>query len=68
LVNKQIARRLTKRIDIKGEDEVDQVCRSVNGFIGYLQKMMIDVSDATTQIQSEIAQLKQLSGQSIRVR
>jgi len=52
---------LTKRIDIKGEDEVDQVARSVNGFIGYLQKMMIDVSDATTQIQSEIAQLKQLS-------
>lgn len=52
---------LTKRIDIKGEDEVDQVGRSVNGFIGYLQKMMIDVSDATTQIQSEIAQLKQLS-------
>ena len=52
---------LTKRIDIKGEDEVDQVGRSVNGFIGYLQRMMIDVSDATTQIQSEIAQLKQLS-------
>ncbi len=52
---------LTKRINIKGEDEVDQVGRSVNGFIGYLQKMMVDVSDATTQIQSEIAQLKQLS-------
>jgi methyl-accepting chemotaxis protein len=52
---------LTKRIDITGEDEVDQVGRSVNEFIGYLQKMMIDVSDATTQIQSEIAQLKQLS-------
>ncbi|WP_404394175.1 methyl-accepting chemotaxis protein [Stutzerimonas chloritidismutans] len=52
---------LTRRIAIKGEDEVDQVGRSVNGFIGYLQKMMIDVSDATTQIQSEIAQLKQLS-------
>ncbi|MDH2241636.1 methyl-accepting chemotaxis protein [Pseudomonas sp. GD03909] len=52
---------LTKRIDIKGEDEVDQVARSVNGFIVYLQKMMIDVSDATTQIHSEIGQLKQLS-------
>jgi len=52
---------LTRRIAIKGEDEVDQVGRSVNGFIGYLQKMMIDVSDATTQIQSEIAQLKHLS-------
>ncbi len=52
---------LTKRIDIKGRDEVDQVGRSVNGFIGYLQKMMIDVSDATTQIHTEIGQLKQLS-------
>lgn len=52
---------LTKRIDIKGQDEVDQVGRSVNGFIGYLQNMMIDVSDATTQIHSEIGQLKQLS-------
>ena len=52
---------LTKRIDIKGEDEVDQVGRSVNRFIGYLQAMMIDVSDATTQIHAEIGQLKQLS-------
>lgn len=52
---------LTKRIDIKGKDEVDQVGRSVNGFIGYLQNMMIDVSDATTQIHTEIGQLKQLS-------
>jgi methyl-accepting chemotaxis protein len=52
---------LTKRIEIKGKDEVDQVGRSVNGFIGYLQNMMIDVSDATTQIHTEIGQLKQLS-------
>lgn len=52
---------LTKRVAIKSGDEVDQVAHSVNGFIGYLQKMMIDVSDATTQIQTEIGQLKQLS-------
>ena len=52
---------LTKRVAIKSADEVDQVAHSVNGFIGYLQKMMIDVSDATTQIQTEIGQLKQLS-------
>lgn len=52
---------LTKRIAINGKDEVDQVGDSVNGFIGYLQKMMIDVSDATAQIQNEIGQLKQLS-------
>lgn len=52
---------LTKRIEIKGQDEVDEVGRSVNGFIGYLQNMMIDVSDATSQIQGEIGQLKQLS-------
>ncbi len=52
---------LTKRIAIKGKDEVDQVGCSVNGFIGYLQKLMIDVSDATTQIHTEIGQLKQLS-------
>lgn len=52
---------LTKRVAIKSGDEVDQVARSVNSFISYLQKMMIDVSDATTQIHSEIGQLKQLS-------
>lgn len=52
---------LTKRLDIQGDDEVDHVGRSVNGFIVYLQKMMIDVSDATTQIHAEIGQLKQLS-------
>ncbi len=52
---------LTKRIEIRGDDEVDHVGRSVNGFIVYLQKMMIDVSDATAHIHTEIGQLKQLS-------
>ncbi|WP_282340840.1 methyl-accepting chemotaxis protein [Pseudomonas sp. PS02288] len=54
---------LTRRIALKGHDEVDDVGVSVNRFIEYLQNMMIDVSKATTQIASEIDHLKQLSQQ-----
>lgn len=54
---------LTKRLALKGNDEVDEVAVSVNRFIQYLQHMMVDVSATSTQIASEIAQLKQLSQQ-----
>src|SRR5699024_2547916 len=38
---------LTRRLEIKGADEVDSVGRSVNNFIEYLQKMIIDVGQAS---------------------
>lgn len=52
---------LTRRIAIKGEDELDAVGHSVNRFIAYLQGMMVDVAAATSQISGELVQLQQQS-------
>lgn len=52
---------LTRRIALKGEDEVDEVGASVNRFIAYLQTMMVDVSEATSQIAGEVTQLQERS-------
>ncbi len=52
---------LTRRIAIKGEDELDAVGHSVNRFIAYLQGMMVDVAAATSQISGELMQLQEQS-------
>ena len=49
---------LTRRIAVKGQDEVDQVGESVNRFIAYLQRMMVEVSTSTSDIASGIDQLR----------
>ena len=49
---------LTRRIAVKGQDEVDQVGESVNRFIAYLQRMMVEVSTSTSDIASGIEQLR----------
>nr|WP_122663317.1 methyl-accepting chemotaxis protein [Pseudomonas viridiflava] len=49
---------LTRRITVKGNDEVDQVGESVNHFIAYLQRMMLEVSSSTRDIASGIDQLR----------
>jgi methyl-accepting chemotaxis protein len=52
---------LTRRIALKGEDEMDAVGRSVNNFIAYLQAMIADVGKATAVIADELRQLQQQS-------
>ncbi|MDP3815166.1 MAG: methyl-accepting chemotaxis protein [Pseudomonas sp.] len=52
---------LTRRIALKGEDEMDAVGRSVNDFIAYLQAMIADVGKATAVIADELRQLQQQS-------
>ncbi|HLA31109.1 MAG TPA: methyl-accepting chemotaxis protein, partial [Pseudomonas sp.] len=52
---------LTRRIALKGEDEMDAVGRSVNDFIAYLQNMIADVGKATAVIADELRQLQQQS-------
>ena len=52
---------LTRRIALKGADEMDAVGESVNRFIAYLQNMIADVTQATAQIAEELAQLQQQS-------
>ncbi|MCQ2995373.1 methyl-accepting chemotaxis protein [Pseudomonas syringae] len=53
---------LTRRIAVKGDDEVDQVGESVNHFIAYLQRMMLEVSGSTRDIASGIEQLRSQAG------
>ncbi|MET1079947.1 MAG: methyl-accepting chemotaxis protein [Pseudomonas sp.] len=52
---------LTRRIEVRGEDEVDRVGTSVNRFIIYLQGMIGDVTQASGQIAQELAQLQRQS-------
>lgn len=58
---------LTRRIALKGADEMDAVGESVNRFIAYLQNMIADVTQATAQIAEELAQLQQQSRHSNEV-
>jgi methyl-accepting chemotaxis protein len=58
---------LTRRIAIKGEDELDAVGHSVNCFIAYLQGMMVDVAAATSQISGELMQLQEQSRHTNRI-
>jgi methyl-accepting chemotaxis protein len=52
---------LTRRIALKGEDEMDEVGSSVNRFIAYLQAMIADVGEASAVIADELKQLQQQS-------
>jgi methyl-accepting chemotaxis protein len=52
---------LTRRIALKGDDEMDAVGNSVNRFIAYLQGMIADVTEATALIADELRQLQQQS-------
>src|SRR5690606_11440961 len=52
---------LTRRIALKGEDEMDAVGESVNRFIAYLQNMIADVTQASALIAEELSQLQQQS-------
>lgn len=52
---------LTRRIDIKGDDEVDRIGVAVNRFIAYLQEMIADLATSSRQISVELEQLKRQS-------
>ncbi len=52
---------LTRRIEIKGDDEVDRIGVAVNRFIAYLQEMIADLATSSRQISVELEQLKQQS-------
>ena len=58
---------LTRRIALKGEDEMDAVGGSVNRFIAYLQEMIADVGRASMVIAEELRQLQQQSRQTNEV-
>ncbi|HLD68369.1 MAG TPA: methyl-accepting chemotaxis protein [Pseudomonas sp.] len=58
---------LTRRIEVRGEDEVDAVGQSVNRFIHYLQSMIADVTQASGQIAEELGQLQRQSQHSQQI-
>ncbi|WP_296256062.1 MULTISPECIES: methyl-accepting chemotaxis protein [unclassified Pseudomonas] len=52
---------LTRRIPIKGRDELDAVGESVNKFIAFQQAMIVEVRSGTEQICGGLAQLQEQS-------
>lgn len=52
---------LTRRIAIKGDDELDAVGNSVNRFVAYLQGMIADVSAASAQMGVDLLDLREKS-------
>lgn len=49
---------LTRRLEVKSKDDLGQIAAAVNIFIGNLQDMMLEVSQATEHISEGIEQLK----------
>jgi len=48
---------LTSRLEIVSDDELADISRSVNTFIGYLQAMMLEISQASNHITDGIKQI-----------
>jgi len=48
---------LTSRLEIVSDDELADISRSVNTFIGYLQAMMLEISQASNHITDGIQQI-----------
>ncbi|MCG9739650.1 methyl-accepting chemotaxis protein [Shewanella insulae] len=48
---------LTSRLAINSKDELAAIGHSVNSFIGYLQAMLLEISQASSKITREISQL-----------
>jgi len=49
---------LTRRLEVNSKDDLGQIAAAVNIFIGNLQNMMLEVSQATEHISEGIEQLK----------
>jgi methyl-accepting chemotaxis protein len=50
---------LTRRLDVKSEDDLGQIAAAVNTFIGNLQSMMLEVANASQHISNNIELLKE---------
>ncbi len=48
---------LTSRLEITSDDELADISKSVNTFIGYLQSMMLEISQASNHITEGIQQI-----------
>ncbi|ARC92698.1 methyl-accepting chemotaxis protein [Vibrio coralliilyticus] len=49
---------LTRRLEVKTDDDLGQIAQAVNTFIGNLQSMMLEVSKSSNQISDNIELLK----------
>ncbi len=52
---------LTSRLEITSDDELADISHSVNNFIGYLQSMMLEISQASEHITDGIAEIYEQS-------
>jgi methyl-accepting chemotaxis protein len=58
---------LTKRITIRAEDEVGAIGHSVNHFVGYLQTLIGEVTEATGAMASSLGELQRTSQQTSEI-
>ncbi|ASA58027.1 methyl-accepting chemotaxis protein [Vibrio gazogenes] len=52
---------LTQRLEVHSNDDLGQIAGGINQFIGSLQEMMLEIQNASGQLQTNIGDMKQLS-------
>lgn len=58
---------LTRRIPVTSTDDLGEISKGINGFIGNLQELMIEVSQSSGHISKSVDQLKSQSDDNIGV-
>ena len=58
---------LTRRIPVTSTDDLGEISEGINGFIGNLQELMIEVSQSSEHISKSVDQLKSQSDDNISV-
>ncbi|MCW8331442.1 methyl-accepting chemotaxis protein [Photobacterium sp. SDRW27] len=58
---------LTRRIPVTSTDDLGEISEGINGFIGNLQELMIEVSQSSEHISKSVGQLKSQSDDNIGV-
>jgi methyl-accepting chemotaxis protein len=58
---------LTRRIAVTSTDDLGEISEGINGFIGNLQELMIEVSQSSEHISKSVGQLKSQSDDNISV-
>lgn len=58
---------LTRRIPVTSTDDLGEISKGINGFIGNLQELMIEVSQSSEHISKSVSQLKSQSDENIGV-
>ncbi|MBF9002665.1 MULTISPECIES: methyl-accepting chemotaxis protein [Vibrio] len=58
---------LTRRLDVKSNDDLGQIGQDVNTFIAHLQKLMLQIEDFSGQLVSNISSMESTSKQNSKI-